>query len=90
VVQEALHNISKHSKAKYAKVSLRGSPRRIEIVVEDEGVGFDPSLIETTAGLGLASIEERVRRAGGRCFITSTPGAGTEVRAAFYTFIVVE
>jgi signal transduction histidine kinase len=90
VVQEALHNVAKHSKANHARVSLRGSAREVEITVEDQGIGFDPSVVRTKSGLGLASIEERVRKAGGRCFIRSAPGLGTEVRAEFYTFILVE
>jgi len=90
VVQEALNNVSKHARTKCATVSLRGCRSRLEVAIEDEGVGFDRLLLRSTAGLGLASIEERVRRAGGRSFIRSKPGEGTEVRAAFYTFVVVE
>jgi len=89
VVQEALHNISKHSKAKSAKVSVRGSSGRLEVVVADSGIGFDPDVIRPT-GLGLASIEERVKKAGGRISISSKPGAGTKVKATFYTFLLVE
>jgi signal transduction histidine kinase len=80
VVQEALNNILKHARTNYAKVSLRVSRGRLEVAVEDAGVGFDPSIVKGTSGLGLASIEERVKRAGGRCFIRSTPGVGTEVK----------
>lgn len=90
VVQEALHNVSKHSKAKSAKVSLRGSSGRLEAVVEDSGIGFDAELLRPVAGLGLSSIEERVKRAGGRISITSNPGMGTQVKAVFYTFVLVE
>jgi len=90
VVQEALHNVSKHSKAKTAKVSLRGSSSRLEVVIEDSGVGFNRSQSKTGTGLGLTSIEERIKRAGGRCSITSSPGVGTKVSATFYTFILVE
>jgi signal transduction histidine kinase len=89
VVQEALHNVSKHSRANSARVSLRGSSGRLEVVIEDSGKGFDRSLSRAT-GLGLTSIEERVKKAGGRSSIISTPGVGTKVRAAFYTFLVVE
>jgi signal transduction histidine kinase len=81
VVQESLNNISKHAKTKFAKVSLHGSPGVLELLVEDTGIGFDPELLSGSSGLGLASIEERVRRAGGRCSIRSTPGVGTEIRA---------
>jgi signal transduction histidine kinase len=90
VVQEALHNVAKHSKAKSARVTLRGSSGRLEVIVDDSGIGFDRSLIRTRAGLGLTSIEERVKRAGGRSSINSTPGVGTEVKAAFYTFMLVD
>jgi len=90
IVQEALHNVSKHSKAKSARVTLRGSSGRLEVMVEDSGIGFDGKAIRLRTGLGLSSIEERVRRAGGRISICSTPGVGTQVRAAFYTFKVVK
>jgi signal transduction histidine kinase len=90
VVQEALHNVSKHAKTKHAKVSLRGSSSRIEVIIRDEGVGFDRVVMKSTQGLGLASIEERVRRSGGRSSIHSIPEIGTEVKAVFYTFILVE
>jgi signal transduction histidine kinase len=90
VVQEALHNVAKHSKATFASVSLRGSSGRLEVVIKDSGIGFDRSVKKAATGLGLTSIEERVKRAGGRSSIFSTPGIGTEVRAAFYTFSIVE
>lgn len=90
VVQEALHNVSKHSKAKSARVSLRGCSGRLEVIVEDSGIGFDVEPLKLRAGLGLSSIEERVRRSAGRISISSTPGVGTQVRAVFYTFILVD
>jgi signal transduction histidine kinase len=90
VVQEALHNVAKHARTNRAKVSLRGTAGRLEISVEDSGMGFDLEVVRPVARLGLASIEERVKRAGGRISITSTPGVGTKVRAIFYTFTLVE
>jgi signal transduction histidine kinase len=86
VVQEALHNVAKHARAKHAKVFLKGSAGRLEVSIEDSGVGFDRDHITNHSGLGLSSIEERVRRAGGRASICSTPGLGTIVRAVFGTF----
>lgn len=86
VVQEALNNVSKHAKTNSVKVSFRGSGTRLEVAIEDRGVGFDPLLTRGKSGLGLASIEERVKRAGGRCVIRSAPGIGAEVRATFFTF----
>jgi len=90
IVQEALHNVSKHSKARSANVFLRGSSGRLEVIVEDSGVGFEPGAIKPQSGLGLSSIEERVQRAGGRISISSAPDVGTKVKAVFYTFLLVE
>jgi signal transduction histidine kinase len=80
VTQEALQNVSKHAKAKKVSVSLRGIAAGLEVVVMDFGTGFDPLSIRARKGLGLITIEERVRCAGGSFSIRSSPGMGTEVR----------
>ena len=51
------------------------------MVVEDSGSGFDPDALEGKRGLGLASMEQRVLRIGGRYDIRSRPGSGTAVQA---------
>jgi signal transduction histidine kinase len=84
VTQEALHNVCRHAKAKEAKVSLRRNSQGIELVVLDSGLGFDLFLARGRKGLGLTTMEERIRGAGGRCFIRSSPGWGTEVKAVVY------
>ncbi len=81
LVQEALHNVSKHSGARRATVILRGSINTIEVLVEDLGSGFHPNALEARRGLGLANMEQRVLSIGGRYILRSTPGAGTVVRA---------
>ena len=81
LVQEALHNVSKHSGARRATVTLRNSTSALEVVVEDSGSGFDPDALEGKRGLGLASMEQRVLRIGGRYDIRSRPGSGTAVQA---------
>jgi signal transduction histidine kinase len=81
LVQEALHNISKHSGARRATVILRGSTSALEVLVEDSGSGFDPDALRAKRGLGLASMEQRVLRIGGRYDIRSCPGSGTAVKA---------
>ncbi len=48
--------------------------------VEDDGAGFDPELLRKKEGLGLASMEERMRLVDGRFLIESEPGQGTLVR----------
>jgi len=84
VIQEALHNISKHAKAKEANVSLRGFSDGLEVIVTDSGDGFDPFLLVPRKGLGLISMKERIHNAGGSYSITSSPGSGTEVKAILY------
>jgi signal transduction histidine kinase len=81
LVQEALHNVAKHANALEAKVTVNATASGLEVAVEDSGCGFDRRVVRTHGGLGLVSIEERVRSAGGRCFIRSRPGAGTKVSA---------
>jgi len=81
VVQEALRNVAKHARASRAMVILRGSRGAIHVVVRDTGRGFD--LDQACAkGLGLISLAERVRLAGGTCVIRSAPGRGTRIQAS--------
>lgn len=79
VVQEALHNVAKHAAADRAIVALRGVLGGIQVIVKDTGRGFDLMQARNKGGLGLISICERVRLAGGRCSIRSAPGHGTRV-----------
>jgi signal transduction histidine kinase len=81
VVQEALHNVSKHSGARQAMVTVRGSTTALEVVVEDSGSGFHPNALQSPWGLGLTNMEQRVLRIGGRYAIRSSPGSGTVVQA---------
>jgi PAS domain S-box-containing protein len=83
VTQESLRNIAKHARCKDAHVSLVGTDGEILLSIEDAGVGFDVAELLGRAGLGLASMEERVRLIRGRLSIRSGPGKGTiiEVRA---------
>jgi signal transduction histidine kinase len=81
LVQEALNNVSKHSGAKWATVTLRGSMSALEVEVKDSGNGFDPDALQGKRGLGLTSMEQRVLRIGGRYDIRSRPGLGTAVKA---------
>jgi signal transduction histidine kinase len=78
VVQEALHNISRHSGAKSAVVTVRQEGASLLLSVGDDGSGFDS---KTTRGLGMLGMEERVRQLGGELDIRSTRGKGTELRA---------
>jgi signal transduction histidine kinase len=78
VVQEALNNVSRHSGARSAVVSVQQTEGSIVLTVKDDGSGFEPA---KTRGLGLLGMEERVRQLGGRLEIESQPGHGTLLRA---------
>jgi signal transduction histidine kinase len=80
VAQEALRNIVRHAGAHSARVSLAPKDGGLQLLVTDDGVGFEPG-IGHSAGLGIASMRERVREVGGNFSIRSEPGAGTTVQA---------
>ena len=79
VLQESLQNIRKHARAKRAEVKLVGTENEILLVVEDSGTGFDPKEVRRNGGLGLVSMEERVRSVGGNLSISSKPDEGTRI-----------
>jgi signal transduction histidine kinase len=74
VVQEALHNASRHAEARKVRVAVRKERVELLLTVEDDGKGFDPELVR---GLGLLGMAERVNHLGGAFEIRSRPGAGT-------------
>ena len=77
VAVEALRNVARHSSARSAVVSLRKNSEGLELCVSDSGKGFDVERFRQDGGLGLISIEERLRLLQGGCEIFSTPGRGT-------------
>jgi PAS domain S-box-containing protein len=87
VLQEALNNVAKHSKAKRVRVSLGGTNGNIELIIKDEGRGFDVEEQRSekglSAGFGLTSMKERTELSGGTFSVESTKGKGTSVRACW-------
>jgi PAS domain S-box-containing protein len=81
VVQEALHNAAKHSRAKNITVRLNGSDHQLSLEIRDDGVGFDMETAKLAAGLGLISMRERIHLIGGEFDIVSSPGNGTRITA---------
>ena len=79
VVQESLQNVRKHSDAKRAQVSVTKTEARVGLAVSDNGVGFDTELQSGERGIGLTSMEERVRLVSGSFSVKSRPGEGTRV-----------
>jgi PAS domain S-box-containing protein len=81
VLQEAMNNVAKYSQANEVQVSLQKVDSRIELRVQDGGVGFD--LQNSPRGLGLASMKERTELSGGTFHLSAKPGEGTVVRASW-------
>jgi len=80
LVQEALRNIAKHSGARRAAVSVSGKNGTILLSIRDTGRGFDSSR-PRKRGLGLISMEERVRQSGGVFTLKTKPGEGVRIDA---------
>ena len=85
-VQELLVNVVKHARARNARTFIETKDEKIRITVEDDGVGFDISEIDSHIGragkFGLFSIRERLNHLGGHFDIASKPGHGTQVSLA--------
>lgn len=81
VAVEALRNVSRHSGAASAVISLRRENGSLELRVSDSGKGFDVDAFRKGGGLGLVSIEERLRLLQGTCEIHSSPQKGTTLVA---------
>jgi PAS domain S-box-containing protein len=79
IAQESLWNIAKHAQTTAAYVTLGGSEREIVLSIEDCGRGFDLEQVRGKRGLGLASMEERVRLIDGQVSVRSVLGKGTTV-----------
>jgi PAS domain S-box-containing protein len=81
VLQEASHNVVKHSGVRRFDVKLLGTRDHVQLTVRDAGNGFDPSAAISTRGLGLVSMRERLNLFGGTLAIKSGPSRGTEIFA---------
>ena len=78
VVQEALTNAAKHAGAERVRVEVARENGSVDVVVEDDGHGFDPGA--ASPGLGLVGMRERVELTGGRLEIESRPGTRVSAR----------
>ncbi len=77
VLQEALNNFAKHGNGSLVRLSLKNQDGRIQLLIRDNGQGFD--LATSRRGLGLNSMRERAELSGGSFSIESAPGAGTQI-----------
>ena len=85
IVQEALANVRKHAQAHKARISFSKRGDTFEMVVADDGRGFEPEALPVAGArksFGLASMRERVASLNGELTVESRPGAGTRVAPA--------
>ena len=71
----------KHSETAEATVELTGYDDRIELCISDSALGFSPEAAKRSCGLGLISMQERLRLVGGELSVESEPSHGTRIRA---------
>ena len=79
VAQEALRNVVNHAQARSARVELSRQNGRVAMRITDDGRGFEPGMAASHRGLGLISLDERVRMLAGTLAIESSPHIGTTV-----------
>jgi signal transduction histidine kinase len=84
IIQEAVSNALRHAHASTIRVALRDEPGALSVVIEDDGVGFDPEVVGQRVRLGehlgMLGMTERVRGVGGTIEFDSRPGAGSRIR----------
>ncbi|MCL4178014.1 MAG: PAS domain-containing protein [Verrucomicrobia bacterium] len=85
VLQETLLNVEQHARARHVTVGLRQLGRQVQLVVTDDGIGFDPNRYPARqkgkGSLGLLGMRERTTSVGGALEVQSAPGRGTTIRA---------
>ncbi len=82
VAQESLHNVAKHSRASKVRMELALTGGLLVLRVSDDGVGFDPNAAGSRTGLGMVSMNERIRLVGGSLSVVSKASLGTQVEAS--------
>ena len=84
ILREALRNVEQHARASRVRVLLRRAGQLLVLAVEDDGTGHrlpaDLATLQAAGRCGLAGMNERARRLGGRLIVESRPGRGTRVQ----------
>jgi len=80
IATEALNNALRHARASRVRVSVGNVEGAVELLVRDNGQGFEPALVADSGGMGMVNMRERARHAGGQLAVESAPGQGTTVR----------
>ncbi len=81
IAQECFRNISRHARASEVNVEMSVLDGTVRLRIEDDGAGFDAKQARRGVGLGLVSMEERIRLMGGKLAIRSEPGRGAKIEA---------
>ncbi len=81
--QEALANIARHARASQVSITARRGPKGVELVVTDDGRGFDASTMKQAVGHGLANMRARAEELKGTFKIHTAPGSGTTICLTF-------
>ena len=83
MAQEALTNVARHARASQVSIILDWRQGQVQLVIEDDGRGFDPQAVEYTTGggMGLRGMRERITLHGGSFKVESHPGRGTALFA---------
>jgi signal transduction histidine kinase len=79
--KEALNNIAKYSGAKLVRIESEWKNDQVHISVKDDGIGFDQDLVKK--GNGLAGFQARANAIGGKFFLKTKPGEGTQLLLDF-------
>ena len=88
ICQEALNNVRKHANANECSIKLNFRDQSLELMIEDNGTGFDPLDIsgpDESGGFGLISMRERTHLLGGEFVLETARGSGTAIRAVLPT-----
>ncbi len=81
IIQEALSNVRKHADAKSVRIDFQAKSRDLEIVISDDGKGFDPARIRSAGWprFGLQTMRERAESVDGTFVVDASPRMGTKV-----------
>ncbi|HET9194423.1 MAG TPA: ATP-binding protein, partial [Vicinamibacterales bacterium] len=79
ITQEALTNVVKHAHATRVDVVLEAQRAIVTLVIEDDGIGFEPSAVDKTTGIGLLGMHERAALIGATVQVESATGRGTTI-----------
>lgn len=80
IAQEALVNVDRHAEASHLIVNLEHVGGRLELIIQDDGVGFDSGDLDSATQFGIQGMKERAEAIGGKISIGSRPGTGTVLR----------